>query len=165
MTAAHCLRTHESKRQVLVGQSVLKSDTFETTRQLLNIAKVEQHPKYNDYIAYFDIGLIYTTEEIQFNEAVQPVCLPTAPSQNSDDLDGNIAVVAGWGKESEDAINAKGILRRISLAVFSYETCHQKYDLTGNSDDARERKIFLPEMFTDPMLCAGSTVILSLKKK
>ena len=53
MTAAHCLRTHESKRQVLVGQSMLKSDTFETTRQVLNIAKVEQHPKYIDYIAYF----------------------------------------------------------------------------------------------------------------
>ena len=165
MTAAHCLRTHESKRQVLVGQSMLKSDTFETTRQVLNIAKVEQHPKYIDYIAYFDIGLIYTSEEIQFNEAVQRACLPTAPSQNSDDLDGNIAVVAGWGKESEDGINSKGILRRISLAVFSYETCHQKYDLTGNSDDARNRKTFLPQMFTNQMLCAGSTVILILKKK
>ena len=165
MTAAHCLRTHENKRQVLVGQSVLKSDTFETTRQVLNIAKVEQHPKYIDYIAYFDIGLIYTVEEIQFNAAVQPVCLPTAPSQNSDDLDGNIAVVAGWGKESEDGINANGILRRISLAVFSYETCHQKYDLTGNSDDARNRKTFLPQMFTNQMLCAGSTVIFILKNK
>ena len=164
MTAAHCLRNHEGKRQVLVGQSMLKSETFISTRQLLNIAKVEQHPRYNNYIAYFDIGLIYTTEEIEFNEAVKPICLPTTPSQNSDDLEANLAVLAGWGKESEDGMNESGMLRRISLAVFNFETCKQKYDLIGDSDDGRQRKIFLPKMFTSQMMCAGSLVISSLKK-
>ena len=86
MTAAHCIRSHESKRQVLLGQSELNSDTFETSRQLLNIAKVEQHPKYNNKTAYYDIGLIYTTEEIAFTEAAKPICLPSMPSQDSNTM-------------------------------------------------------------------------------
>ena len=159
MTAAHCLKTHEGKRQVLLGQSVLNSDSWEVSRQVLNIERVEPHPKYNNISAYYDIGLIYTTEDITFNEAVQPVCLPTLPSQNSDHLDGNLAILAGWGLESEDGNRERTTLRRLPLAVFSNETCHQKYDLTGGSDAARNRKTFLPHMFTNQMMCAGSSVI------
>ena len=158
MTAAHCLKTHESKRKVLLGQSVLDSETFEITRQLLNIARVEQHPKYNNETAYFDIGLIYTSEEIEFNEAVQPICLPTRPSQNPDNLDGNLAILAGWGQESVNGNRKKSTLRRIPLAIFSQEQCHHKYDLRGNADDAKARAKFLPNMFTSQTICAGSSV-------
>ena len=124
MTAAHCIRSHESKRKVLLGQSVLDSETFEITRQLLNISKVEQHPEYDNKTAYFDIGLIYTLEEIEFNEAVKPICLPTTPSQNLDDLHGNLAVLAGWGQESVNGNREKVTLRRIPLAIFSKEQCN-----------------------------------------
>ena len=157
MTAAHCIRSHESKRKVLVGQSVLDSERFEITRQLLNINKVEQHPEYDNETAYFDIGLIYTSEEIKFNEAVQPICLPTTPSQNSNDLDGNLALLAGWGQES---VNGMLSLRRIPLAIFSQEQCHRKYDLRGNADDAKKRAEILPDMFTSQTICAGSSVSL-----
>ena len=162
MTAAHCLKTHEGKRQVLLGQSVLNSDSWEVSRQVLNIERVEPHPKYNNISAYYDIGLIYTTEDITFNEAAQPVCLPTLPSQNPDHLDGNLAILAGWGQESEDGNRERTTLRRLPLAVFSNETCHQKYDLRGGSDAARKRKIFLPDMFTNQMMCAGSSVIFNI---
>ena len=162
MTAAHCIRSHESKRQVLLGQSVLNSDTWETSRQVLNIERVESHPKYDKISAYYDIGLIYTTEEIEFNEAVQPVCLPTAPSQNSDHLDGHLALIAGWGLESENGNRFEVTLRRIPLAIFSQETCHQKYDLRGSSDDARARIEFLPNMFTSQTICAGSSVRIKI---
>ena len=86
MTAGHCIRSHESNRKVLLGQTELNSDTFETSRQVLNIERVEQHPKYDNTTAYYDIGLIYTIEEIEFNEAAQPICLPSMPSQNSNTL-------------------------------------------------------------------------------
>ena len=164
MTAAHCIRSHESKRQVLLGQSVLNSDTWETSRQVLNIERVEPHPKYNKISAYYDIGLIYTTEEIEFNEAVQPVCLPATPSQNSDHLDGHLALLAGWGLESKNGNRFEVTLRRIPLAIFSQETCHQKYDLRGSSDDARARIEFLPNMFTSQTICADSSVSLQIIK-
>ena len=160
MTAAHCIRSHESKRKVLVGQSVLNSDTFETSRQLLNIDRVEQHPKYTNKTAYYDIGLIFTSEEIEFTEAVQPICLPLLPSQNSENYEGNLALLAGWGQESEDGSREKVSLRRLPLAIFSQEQCHIKYDLTGRSDDARARADFLPDMFTNQTICAGSSVSL-----
>ena len=86
MTAGHCIRSHESNRKVLLGQTELNSDTFETSRQVLNIERVEQHPKYDNTTAYYDIGLIYTIEEIEFNEAAQPICLPLMPSQNSNTM-------------------------------------------------------------------------------
>ena len=162
MTAAHCIRSHESKRKVLVGQSVLDSEQFEITRQLLNVNKVEQHPEYDNETAYFDIGLIYTSEEIEFNEAVQPICLPTTPSQKSDELEGNLALLAGWGQESVNGNREKVSLRRIPLAIFSQEQCHHKYDLRGNADDAKKRAEFLPDMFTSQTICAGSSVSFDL---
>ena len=160
MTAAHCIRSHESKRKVLLGQSVLDSETFESTRQLLNIAKVEQHPEYDNETAYFDIGLIFTSEEIEYNDAVQPICLPTTPSQNSDDLHGNLALLAGWGQESFNVNREKVTLRRTPLAIFSQEQCHHKYDIRGSGDDAKARARFLPDMFTSQTICAGSSVSL-----
>ena len=48
MTAAHCLRDHNSKFQVLLGQSHLNSETFGQYRQLVSISRVEQHPKYDN---------------------------------------------------------------------------------------------------------------------
>ena len=164
MTAAHCIRSHESKRKVLLGQSVLDSETFDSTRQLLNIAKVEQHPEYDNETAYFDIGLIFTSEEIEYNDAVQPICLPTTPSQNLDDLHGNLAILAGWGQESVNGNREKVTLRRIPLAIFSQEQCHHKYDLRGSGDDAKARARFLPDMFTSQTICAGSSVSLQIIK-
>ena len=49
LTAAHCLRNHNSKNfQVLLGQSHLNSETFGQYRQLVNISRIQQHPKYNN---------------------------------------------------------------------------------------------------------------------
>ena len=73
---------------------------------------------------------------------------------------GNLALLAGWGKESENGNREKLTLRRIPLAIFSQETCHSKYDLTGSSDDAKSRAKFLPNMFTNQTICAGSYVSL-----
>ena len=73
---------------------------------------------------------------------------------------GNLALLAGWGQESENGNREKLTLRRIPLAIFSQETCHRKYDLTGSSDDAKSRAKFLPNMFTNQTICAGSHVSL-----
>ena len=49
LTAAHCLRNHNSKDfQVLLGQSHLNSETFGQYRQLVSISRVEQHPEYDN---------------------------------------------------------------------------------------------------------------------
>ena len=48
MTAAHCLRNHNSNFQILLGQSNLNSETFGQYRQLVSVSRVEQHPKYDN---------------------------------------------------------------------------------------------------------------------
>ena len=71
---------------------------------------------------------------------------------------GNLAVLAGWGQESDNGNQEKVTLRRIPLAIFSNETCHRKYDVRGSSDDAKARAKFLPDMLTNQTICAGSYV-------
>ena len=45
-------------------------------------------------------------------------------------------------------------LRHIYLTLFDKKYCYEKYDITGG-DAGKERKQFLPKMFTDQVICAG----------
>ena len=74
MTAAHCLRNHNSNFQILLGQSHLNSETFGQYRQLVSISRVEQHPKYDnkagkllkDLVIYENVvKFIYSEKAIQ----------------------------------------------------------------------------------------------------
>ena len=128
LTAAHCFKKRDlTNFQVLLGQSNLNSQLEQSTRQLIDISKVEQHPKYDNVSCYFDIGLIYTAKPIVFNDAVKPLCLP---EKRSDIMHGLSTSLAGWGATSER--NRKElILRDINLAIYSKEKCNKKYDITG----------------------------------
>ena len=68
--------------------------------------------------------------------------------------------MAGWGQVTDQA-NARRdelTLRQIQLTVFDQNYCYDKYDFSGNSEDAKVRQKFLPNMFSEQLLCAGSMV-------
>merc|ERR1719203_153601 len=110
MTAAHCLRDHNSNFQLLLGQSHLNSETFGQYRQLVSISRVEQHPEYDNKAGYFDVGLIHTTEPIEFTEAVQPLYLPPKSFQITSGLSTKLA---GWGQTQKNNVRSELTLRHI----------------------------------------------------
>lgn len=60
------------------------------------VSKILAHPKFIRQGYYNDIGLIKLANgPIEFNEEVQPICLPS--SEDKRDLKGYVATVLGWG--------------------------------------------------------------------
>ena len=71
------LRSHnqtKNNRQVLLGQSDLNNENWSENRQLINITEVKMHEKYDRTAAYFDIGIIFTEDDIKFTDEAKPIC-------------------------------------------------------------------------------------------
>ena len=162
MISAHCLRSHDANRQLLLGQSELNGEIWSPNRQLVNISAVIMHPSYNNVTAYFDIGKIYTAKAIKFNKAVQPIHLYDQPFENN-----AFATkfreygIAGWGLESPQ-LNTKSDLkpklRYSHLLPYSNKYCDNLYRISGTGNDAKERERFLPNLMTLQTFCAGSAI-------
>ena len=89
LTAAHCVREFDKqKNRVVVGAKDLNSDTPSNSRQERGISRVVIHPDYDDVTAYFDVAIIHTDEEIDFDYefGVKPACLSNLTSKSTDFL-------------------------------------------------------------------------------
>lgn len=108
LTAAHC-KFISQQMFVVVGSIELNNGG-----KIYNISKRIQHPLYDytDRESFRnDIALWRTTEEIQFDDNIQPVALPT------EDTPANVSlIVSGWGY-TEVRIH---IDRPIAVLVWSF---------------------------------------------
>ena len=89
LTAAHCVREFDKqKNSVVVGAKDLNSDTPSNYIQEMSISRVVRHPDYDNVTAYFDIAIIHTDEDIEFDNefGVKPACLSNAVSETTDFL-------------------------------------------------------------------------------
>ena len=50
----------------MLGQSDLNAENPTNYQQVIDISHVEPHPDYDNVSAYYDIGLIFTQEDIEF---------------------------------------------------------------------------------------------------
>lgn len=76
VTAAHCLNNVQpAEVRLLVGDHDLRIGTDSRWARLYGLQAFIKYPYYNGGDAY-DIALVATTEPIQYNPAVGPVCLP-----------------------------------------------------------------------------------------
>jgi len=160
VTAAHCLRKFDQEENsVIVGANDLNSDTGSNSRQEMRISRVVRHPDYDDVTAYFDIAIIHTDEDIEFDNefGVKPACLSNLTFKTTDFLhnENRENYLAAWGKKSE---TEPSVLSLSSLNLFPEESCDKKYDISGSSDIAKNREKFLPNRFNSTVICAGSTV-------
>ena len=113
------------------------------------------HDKYDGTSAYFDIGIIFTEEDIEFTDEAKPICFSDKPFE-SEHLISRECGVVGWG--NNDKANDNFQLSFSHLQVYNQETCNEKYDIQGESSIAQDRKKMLPNSFNQETFCAGSNV-------
>ncbi|XP_014471748.1 PREDICTED: chymotrypsin-1-like [Dinoponera quadriceps] len=102
---------------VMVG-----SDRLDKPGDVYRVLNIIVHNGYNKALHIHDIALIRVTEDIKFNENVQPISLPTV-ERNYDDYP---LMVTGWAKNNGDFGNpvvADGIL----VGLVSLARCSPTY--------------------------------------
>lgn len=106
LTAAHCVQHVHSKDIVArIGANDRRDGT------IYEISTIKIHPSYNALEFRFDVALLQTAKEIQYNNFVRSIALPI------EDVAGKVTVtVSGWGM-----INVSEFVQsRIFHAVFCF---------------------------------------------
>jgi hypothetical protein len=129
LTAAHCFVGWDespSTYEVVAGayNKVEKTDK-QKTYFLESITCHESYRVSSRQIIY-DVCLLKTVEDMDFNEYVWPICVPDdLPPPNDGTFDRN-CTVAGWGDTR--FTGDEKILNEVDVPVLTYETCVDWYE-------------------------------------
>ncbi|KAM0733523.1 Chymotrypsin-2 [Formica fusca] len=119
ITAAHCFSHLNDPSDVLVA---VGSNYLDAPRIVHQVASFIRHDDFDNFLYINDIGLIRVVQDIEFNNNVQPIALPTA-DPNYDDRD---LVVTGWGRLQGDG-PIPNHLQRIMVKGYSQTKCNRHY--------------------------------------
>merc|ERR1719414_43914 len=117
VTAAHCVKPGVSY-YVIVGQHK-KYGYYDKYYKQHVIREVIIHPDYRS-VTRFDIAILKTEEEIEFNDGVQPICLP--PSDQEYAEDDTMFLASGWGSLGNGYATH---LMQVALPYISTRTCQR----------------------------------------
>ncbi|XP_058810750.1 chymotrypsin-2-like [Phymastichus coffea] len=118
LTAAHCVQNREHTDVTVVAGTVLLNSTDGQTYQSEYIV---WHNGFNMLVLRNDIALIRVDRDIQFNDKVRPISLPTEDFNKAD----YPAVLTGWGRTSTGGPLPNN-LQEITLKVISIPKCQLK---------------------------------------
>jgi len=136
ITAAHCVKGINPRHiRLIIGDHDRKKQ--EPHQQLRTISKVFIRPDFVKRTFNNDIALIKLNREVEFNDFIRPVCLPTLDRS----YNGHDTVVVGWGKQSEGGDPAN-VLMEVTVPVITQKKC-------------RRRTKYRPSEITENMMCAG----------
>ena len=88
-------RFRSSRFTVKFGEFLL-TNTDPGESQVYQVIDVKIHPNFSYRGFYNDLALLRLDRPVEFNEYVQPICLPSS-SQSTKAFVGEVATVAGWG--------------------------------------------------------------------
>ncbi|GLV46768.1 uncharacterized protein CBL_13541 [Carabus blaptoides fortunei] len=130
LTAGHCITEVPhlpfADYYIVAGINNLKDKNRQTIKVKRNIV----HPDYEGGVNANDLGLFELESELNFNDKVQPIALPTAGSIPSGD-----ATLTGWGSTSTSVIpNSPSDLQEVVVPVVPIEECREA--LIESSGDA-----------------------------
>jgi hypothetical protein len=91
-------------------------------------------PEYNN-----DIAILTLNSPVKYTKKVKPVCLP--PQGSTDQYEGELAIVKGWGATGEDG-NSSQVLLHAEKAIISNSQCQKihaeaKIGQNHHPDDVR----------------------------
>ncbi|XP_026840811.1 trypsin-1 [Drosophila persimilis] len=138
LTAAHCV---EGVPAELLSLRFLEHNRSHPNVDLLverSVSKVRVHELYNPRTFDNDIALLRLSQPMDLQGPhLRPICLP----RQGHSFDHEMAIVAGWGAQTEDGF-ATETLQEVDVLVIPQSEC-------------RNETAYTPGQITDNMLCAG----------
>lgn len=125
LTAAHCLekavRTELRLGALDVGHPGAMSLVVSAT-------KFKQHPEWSISVLdrAHDIGLIELSEDVQFSDFIQPICLPSVLELENQFTEGE-ATIAGWGKTNPSQAGGSFILQVAQVRLIGNCECARRF--------------------------------------
>jgi len=142
MSAAHCIATYLEQPWMFfwkLGSYDTRHDN-EPGEIIVGVSHVNMHPQYQNPLDQSnDLSIFRLNETIQFNDHIQPICLPRNIANIA--VDTNDAYVTGWGVTVDPGGSSSVILQQARIPFVNLTDC--KNDYPGEVDDA--------------MVCAGKT--------
>ena len=152
LTAAHCFRHDENCTNKYVVVGMHKRDGSDGTR--VEITYVNKHPNWTPYCersngrigaSNVDYAILQLASPVEFNDKVQPACLPDE-TFGGNFLVGKNVTVSGWGYPEPE------VLHKATHPAISNEDC-KKYNHRVNMD----------ECIKNHTLCAGDQHVHSYR--
>lgn len=139
VTAAHCFARAASdlNMEVVLGKRFMhKSEPGK--EQVIQPDQIYIHSQYSNDFDY-DVALIHLSSPVIYTSYIKPICLPLRETADADETllrPGNMAVVTGWGRKSENSkrLTAKR-LYEAGVPIVNQTVCeqsHSKYIVTSN---------------------------------
>ena len=156
LTAAHCLKDQlVSQMRIVFGSGDLGlAGPYRTER---NVSEVIIHPLYHDGQSYYDAAVLVLDKELDFNEAITKICLPSEATVDGTQRSGDFATLTGWGA-SEPGGSTSSELRQAMMMIFANEYCNRSRSAVNDQGIAESASSMVPNLFHSPVFCAGSTI-------
>ncbi|XP_034473436.1 phenoloxidase-activating factor 2 [Drosophila innubila] len=144
LTAAHCVHNKEAKTLIVrAGEWDTQTKGEPIPHEDRYVKEIIYHEQFNKGSLYNDVALLFLESPLNFQENIQPVCLPNSGEQ----FDYDRCFATGWGKNKfgKDG-EYQVILKKIDLPVVERTTCQ------NNLRNTRLGKYFV---LHDSFICAG----------
>ncbi|KAM3924759.1 acrosin [Leptodactylus fuscus] len=129
LTAAHCFKANKMsvpKWRLIIGGHQMSNLSQDV--QIRSIKSYIAHEKYNPRIEANDIALIELNSSVEYNDYVQPACLPTA-TMNTTLL--SPCYISGWGIMDESSLETADILQEAKVNQFDPKICNSSQWYNG----------------------------------
>uniref|UniRef100_A0A182HTN0 Uncharacterized protein n=1 Tax=Anopheles arabiensis TaxID=7173 RepID=A0A182HTN0_ANOAR len=130
---------------VRLGEHDTSTDA-ETKHIDVPVVRYESHPSYDKKDGHTDLAVLYMEFEVQFSDAIKPICLPLSETIRSKNFIGYTPFVAGWGRTQEGGKSAN-VLQELQIPIIANDECRTLYDKIG--------KVFSQKQFDNAVMCAG----------
>ncbi|XP_075255824.1 trypsin-2-like [Convolutriloba macropyga] len=122
ISAAHCFCDSQNLNDLklfFADFDQRKEYNQENGQDPRKVKSIKRHPDYDKYLQNNDIAILKLTEELPFNDKIQPICMPTVEVAG-----GEHAITMGWGYAFNT--NDDNKLSFAHLRVIPRESCRRQ---------------------------------------
>ncbi|XP_055536280.1 transmembrane protease serine 9-like [Wyeomyia smithii] len=126
LTAAHCMLNDAMKqRSGIIVVQLGQNDLFESsvTMREVRVTKVTPHEQFNPHTKTNDVALLELSSNVQFNDYIQPACLPTKQTTSNFIAPGTMGTVVGWGYQQPWSFMISNTLQATRLPIVDQTLC------------------------------------------